>query len=139
MNSLVRAVVRLCTATGVPRRAMLRARLAPITASPATPILLVPVDPSVAAVIVLPRKGSARATVPTTRAHGAGSPPVRGERGEIIRWLHLGGRRHHVLGVPLDHARLGHPGHPTVHLLHAEPGHPLQQREHLVGLLAVLA
>src|SRR5437870_1747018 len=56
MNSLVRAAVRLCTATGVPRRAMLRARLAPITASPVTPILLGPVDPLVAAVIVLPRR-----------------------------------------------------------------------------------
>ena len=40
MNSLVRAVVRLCTATGTPRRAMLRARLAPITASPVTPMRL---------------------------------------------------------------------------------------------------
>ena len=38
MNSVVFAVVRLCTAVGVPRRAMLRARLAPITASPVTPM-----------------------------------------------------------------------------------------------------
>ena len=35
---------RLCTAVGVPRRAMLRARLAPITASPVTPMRLLPVD-----------------------------------------------------------------------------------------------
>ena len=42
MNSLVRAVVRLCTATGTPRRAMLRARFAPITASPVTPMRLSP-------------------------------------------------------------------------------------------------
>src|SRR5205823_3211949 len=37
----VRAAVRLWTATGVPRRAMLRARFAPITASPVTPMRLV--------------------------------------------------------------------------------------------------
>ena len=44
MNSVVFAVVRLCTAVGVPRLAMLRARLAPITASPVTPMRLLPVD-----------------------------------------------------------------------------------------------
>jgi hypothetical protein len=38
MKSRVRAAVRLCTATGTPRLAMLRARLAPITANPVTPI-----------------------------------------------------------------------------------------------------
>src|SRR3954447_19272112 len=43
VNSVILAVVRLCTAVGVPRRAMLRARLAPITASPVTPIRLCPV------------------------------------------------------------------------------------------------
>src|SRR4051795_4585944 len=40
MNSSVRAVVRLCTATGIPCRAILRARLAPMTANPVTPIRL---------------------------------------------------------------------------------------------------
>src|SRR3954452_21670405 len=66
MNSLVRAVVRLCTATGTPRRAMLRARLAPITASPVTPIRLCPVD----SVIALPR-GWLRASFPRS------APPVK--------------------------------------------------------------
>src|SRR5690349_12314788 len=42
MNSLVRAVVRLCTATGTPCRAMLRARFAPMTAKPVTPMRLSP-------------------------------------------------------------------------------------------------
>src|SRR5689334_19552078 len=42
MNSLVRAVVRLCTATGTPCRAMLRARFAPMTARPVTPMRLSP-------------------------------------------------------------------------------------------------
>ena len=42
MNSLVRAVVRLCTATGTPWRAMLRARFAPMTARPVTPMRLSP-------------------------------------------------------------------------------------------------
>ena len=55
MNSVIFAVVRLCTAVGVPRRAMLRARLAPITASPVTPMRLLPVD----SVIALPL-GAAR-------------------------------------------------------------------------------
>ena len=40
MNCSVRAAVRLCTAVGTPRPAMLRARLAPITARPVTPIWL---------------------------------------------------------------------------------------------------
>src|SRR3954463_5675437 len=40
MNSVVRAGVRLWTATRTPRRAMLRARFAPITARPVTPIWL---------------------------------------------------------------------------------------------------
>ena len=61
MNSVVFAVVRLCTAVGVPRRAMLRARLAPITASPVTPIRLLPVG----SVIALPRCGAER---PRSRA-----------------------------------------------------------------------
>src|SRR4051794_11554261 len=42
MNSRVRSAERLCTATGTSRLAMLRARLAPITASPVTPIWLPP-------------------------------------------------------------------------------------------------
>ena len=41
MNSRVLAAVRLWTAVGTPRRAMLRARFAPITASPVTPIWLI--------------------------------------------------------------------------------------------------
>ena len=40
MNCSVFDAVRLCTAVGTPRRAMLRARFAPITASPVTPIWL---------------------------------------------------------------------------------------------------
>src|SRR4051812_10510808 len=42
MNSRVRSGERLCTATGTSRLAMLRARLAPITARPVTPIWLPP-------------------------------------------------------------------------------------------------
>src|SRR3954470_517890 len=42
MNSRVRCGDRLCTATGTSRLAMLRARLAPITARPVTPIWLPP-------------------------------------------------------------------------------------------------
>src|SRR5690606_32178795 len=42
-NFLVRSEVRLCTATGNPCLAMLRARLAPMTASPVTPMRLPPV------------------------------------------------------------------------------------------------
>ncbi len=38
MNCSVRLAVRLCTATGTPRLAMLRARFAPMTARPVTPI-----------------------------------------------------------------------------------------------------
>src|SRR5919107_915552 len=53
MNSVILAVVRLCTAVGVPRRAMLRARFAPITASPVTPIRLLPVG-SVISYLALP-------------------------------------------------------------------------------------
>src|SRR4051812_29876115 len=42
MNSRVRSAERLCTATATSRLAMLRARLAPITARPVTPIWLPP-------------------------------------------------------------------------------------------------
>src|SRR4051794_21026502 len=42
MNSRMRSAERLCTATATSRLAMLRARLAPITASPVTPIWLPP-------------------------------------------------------------------------------------------------
>ena len=76
MNSLVRAVVRLCTATGTPRLAMLRARLAPITASPVTPMRLCPVD----SVIALPwgGVGSELSTIsPGGEARGDGSGPRR--------------------------------------------------------------
>ena len=44
-NSSVLEVVRLWTAIGTPRRAMLRARLAPMTASPVTPIWLMSARP----------------------------------------------------------------------------------------------
>src|SRR3954451_5277562 len=120
MNSLVRAAVRLCTATGVPRRAMLRARLAPITASPVTPILLGPVDPLVAAVIVLPRRRLGTRDGTDYRCTRRGISPGSPEPGEIIRWLHLRGGRDDVLAEALEHPRLGHPRHPAVHLLHAE-------------------
>src|SRR5215208_6063189 len=80
MNSVVFAVVRLCTAVGVPRRAMLRARLAPITARPVTPITLLPLD----AVIALPlgagrpARGARRGHVtdPAPTAHGSGPTPA---------------------------------------------------------------
>ena len=78
MNSLVRAVVRLCTATGTPRRAMLRARFAPITARPVTPMRLCPVD----SVIALPR-GWLRASFPRSAPpvkHVAGVGSTVGER-----------------------------------------------------------
>ena len=46
MKSLVLDAVRLCTAMGTPRRAMFRARFAPMTASPVTPIWLIGHDPT---------------------------------------------------------------------------------------------
>ena len=46
MKSWVLDAVRLCTAMGTPRRAMLRARFAPMTASPVTPIWLIAPDPT---------------------------------------------------------------------------------------------
>ena len=45
MKSFVFDAVRLWTAMGTPRRAMLRARFAPITASPVTPIWLIVTGP----------------------------------------------------------------------------------------------
>ncbi len=45
MKSLVFDAVRLWTAIGTPRRAMLRARFAPMTASPVTPIWLIVTGP----------------------------------------------------------------------------------------------
>src|SRR5215204_4880139 len=45
-KSRVLDAVRLCTAMGTPRRAMLRARFAPMTASPVTPIWLIAPDPN---------------------------------------------------------------------------------------------
>ena len=45
MKSLVLDAVRLCTAMGTPLRAMLRARFAPMTASPVTPIWLIAQGP----------------------------------------------------------------------------------------------
>ena len=45
MKSCVLLAVRLWTAIGTPRRAMLRARFAPMTASPVTPIWLIATGP----------------------------------------------------------------------------------------------
>ena len=45
-KSCIFAAVRLCTAMGTPRLAMLRARFAPMTASPVTPIWLIGRHPS---------------------------------------------------------------------------------------------
>lgn len=57
MNSLVRAVVRLCTAIGMPREATLRARFWPMTARP-----------------VRPKAAVAGTGAPWTRAVGEGHP-----------------------------------------------------------------
>src|SRR3954464_1609814 len=91
MNSVILAVVRLCTAVGVPRRAMLRARLAPITASPVTPMRLLAVGsiqtPSLARNAVARRSdgggcaryaaggGGARTLLPAFRRSATGASP----------------------------------------------------------------
>ena len=58
MKSLVLDAVRLCTAMGTPLRAMFRARFAPMTASPVTPIWLIGLDPTKS----MELHGSGRAT-----------------------------------------------------------------------------
>src|SRR5689334_18573189 len=109
MNSLVRAVVRLCTATGTPCRAMLRARFAPMTARPVTPMRLsrCPVVPLAISLM--------RANLQL----GDGGDDLLTED---LQWLDLVNARH-----------------PAVRLADPEPREPLELRDELVDLLAFLA
>src|SRR4051794_37422480 len=76
MNCSVFDAVRLCTAVGTPRRAMFRARFAPITARPVTPISL-PIARSLPA---FPRqRGRADVPVQPVIERPRGAPRPRGE------------------------------------------------------------
>src|SRR3954452_4346312 len=109
MNSLVRAVVRLCTATGTPCRAMLRARFAPMTAKPVTPMRLSRCpDDSLASSLMTAN-------------------------------LQLGDRRDDLPTEDLQRLDLVHARHPTVRLADAQLREPLELRQALAALLALLA
>src|SRR4051812_47346416 len=116
MNSLVRAEVRLCTATGTPRRAMLRARLAPMTASPVTPMRLSSVTGR-----TLLRDRSA---------------PRRADRSP---GLQLRCRRDDLPAQHLQAREVGDLRHEAVDLGDAELGEALDRGEQLVDLLPVRA
>ena len=79
MNSCVPVAVRLWTAIGKPRRAMLRARFSPITASPVTPIWLIAQDPT--AVLL---SGS----TPCGRPDYYGNPAGLTDEAEIVRAIY---------------------------------------------------
>src|SRR4051812_28931764 len=73
MKSFVLLAVRLWTAIGTPRRAMLRARFAPITASPVTPIWLIAEDSTNLPIIAPPAvSGSRRVSRPDYYGNPAG-------------------------------------------------------------------
>src|SRR6185437_11047190 len=109
MNSLVRAVVRLCTATGTPCRAMLRARFAPMTAKPVTPMRL----------SRCPDDSLASSLMPGN--------------------LQLGDRRDDLPPEDLQRLDLVHARHPTVRLADAQLRKAFQLGQELADLLALLA
>src|SRR3954471_18797243 len=83
MNCSVFDAVRLCTAVGTPRRAMLRARFAPITARPVTPISL-PIARSLPAFPRQRRRADVPARPVVERARGAPRPRRELQRGAAL-------------------------------------------------------
>src|SRR3954467_4128630 len=108
MNSLVRAVVRLCTATGTPWRAMLRARFAPLTASPVTAMRRSP----------RPDDSLAGSLMPGNLQLGDGGDDLPTE--------------------DLQRLDLVDPRHPAVRLAHPELRQVLQPSDEVVDVLAPL-